>query len=153
MSKNNTNNEIEKKLASAVKAETPDILDDLLEEIDNGQSTSVKKHTAPEKVTVRKKTHGLHGRKPWFTALAGIAAVMILFTGIRTVMNIQNEVFAVVGLDVNPGIELKVNQKERIVSAKAINDEGREILDGMDLKGSDVNVACNAMIGSMLTRG
>ena len=153
MSKDNMNNEIEKKIAAAVKAETPDILDDLLEEIDNGQSTSVKEHPAPEKVTVKKQTRGMHGRKPWFTALAGIAAVMILFTGIRTMMNIQNEAFAVVGLDVNPGIELKVNQKERVVSAKAINDEGREILDGMDLKGSDVNVACNAMIGSMLTRG
>ena len=153
MSKDNMNNEIEKKIANAVKAETPDILDDLFEEIDSGNSASVKEHPAPEKVTVKKQARGMHGRKPWFTALAGIAAVMILFTGIRTMMNIQNEAFAVVGLDVNPGIELKVNQKERVVSAEAINDEGREILDGMDLKGSDVNVACNAMIGSMLTKG
>ena len=96
MSKDNMNNEIEKKIAAAVKAETPDILDDLLEEIDNGNSTSVKEHPAPEKVTVKKQVRGTHGRKPWFTVLAGIAAVMILFTGIRTMMNIQNEAFAVI---------------------------------------------------------
>jgi uncharacterized membrane protein YkoI len=34
-----------------------------------------------------------------------------------------------------------------------VNGDGEAILSEMDLKGSDINVACNAIVGSMLTKG
>ena len=45
------------------------------------------------------------------------------------------------------------NGKEKVVEATAVNEDGKAILDDMDLKGSDVKTACNAIVGSMLTKG
>ena len=61
--------------------------------------------------------------------------------------------FAVVGLDVNPGIELSLSSNEKVKAATAVNAEGEEILREMDLKGTDINTACNAIVGSMFTKG
>ena len=85
--------------------------------------------------------------------MAALAAVLLLFVGARSVFRGQNETFAVVGLDVNPSVELSVNRSDRVIAVNALNNEGSELVSEMDLKGSDINVACNALIGSMLTHG
>ena len=64
-----------------------------------------------------------------------------------------NAVASVVSLDVNPSIELQVNQKERVLSARPLNEDAQVILDGMDLKGTSLNVAVNAIVGSLLQNG
>lgn len=60
---------------------------------------------------------------------------------------------SIIGIDVNPSVELSINQKSRILSAEALNEDAKEILSDMDLKGVDLNVAVNAVIGSMVTHG
>ena len=60
---------------------------------------------------------------------------------------------ATVSLDVNPSVELQVNQKERVLTVKALNEDGRIIVGDMDLSGSSLDVAVNALIGSMLQNG
>ena len=45
------------------------------------------------------------------------------------------------------------NRSEEVVKANALNDDANVILDGMDLKGVDLDVAVNAIIGSMLKNG
>ena len=54
---------------------------------------------------------------------------------------------------VNPSIELSINGKEKVVEARAVNEDGEAILSDMDLRGSDVKAACNAIVGSMLMKG
>ena len=56
-------------------------------------------------------------------------------------------------LDVNPSIQLEVNKNEKVLSATPMNDDGAEILDGMDLKGTQADVAMYAIIGSLLQHG
>lgn len=58
-----------------------------------------------------------------------------------------------VSLDVNPSIQLQVNSKERVLAADALNDDAQVILEGMDLKGTQLNVAVNAIVGSLLQHG
>ena len=50
-------------------------------------------------------------------------------------------------------IKLSVDEAHKIIDAKALNDDGNIILDEMDLKGVDINTACNALAGSMLKHG
>ena len=156
--------DIDEHIAKAIKSETPDMLDDLLNEIDAADtaeaaeivSAAAKSASAAAKpVNVRAASSNKKSlkRNTWIKALAGVAAVFVLFVGIRAMMAKQMEAFAVIGLDVNPGIELAINQDERVIGATAINDEAKEILSDMKLDGSDINVACNAIVGSMLTHG
>ncbi len=60
---------------------------------------------------------------------------------------------SIVILDVNPSIALTVNEDEKVVSAEGLNEDGRTILNGMDLSDIDIAVAVNAVIGSMLQKG
>ncbi|MBS4785893.1 MAG: PepSY domain-containing protein [Clostridiales bacterium] len=59
----------------------------------------------------------------------------------------------VVEMDVNPSIELRVNNAEKVIKAYPLNEDGKEILDDMKLTGIDVDIAANAIIGSMLKNG
>ena len=147
------NNEIEKRLASALNAAAPDMLDELMAELDLNEK--------PEQSMREKLAYGEQDRykkafvrSKTFRALVSCAAAFILMIGGFTVWKNANEkVLAVIDLDVNPSIELSINGKEKVVGATAINEDGKAILDGMDLKGSDVKTACNAIVGSMLTKG
>jgi uncharacterized membrane protein YkoI len=40
-----------------------------------------------------------------------------------------------------------------VLEALALNEDAKSVLDGMDLKGSDLNVAVNAIIGAMVRNG
>ena len=56
-------------------------------------------------------------------------------------------------IDVNPSIELSINRRERVLEARALNTEAANIIQDMDLEGVDLNVAVNAVVGSMVTHG
>ena len=147
------NNEIEKRLASALNAAAPDMLDDLMAELDltEGPEPSMREKLAEDgqdrykKAAVRSRT--------FRTLISCAAALIIMVGGVTVWKNINNKVFAVVDIDVNPSIELSINGKEKVVDARAVNADGEAILADMDLRGSEVNAACNAIVGSMLTKG
>ena len=67
--------------------------------------------------------------------------------------NNNMKVASTIGIDVNPSITVTVNKKEKVLDVTANNDDARIILEGMDLAGSDINVAINALIGSMVKNG
>ena len=142
-----------KRLASALNSAAPDMLDELMAELDLNEKPepSMREKLADgeqdryKKAVVRSRT---------FRTLMSCAAAFILLVGGVTVWNnINAKVLAVVDIDVNPSIELSINGKEKVVEATAVNEDGKAILDDMDLKGSDVKTACNAIVGSMLTKG
>ncbi len=99
---------------------------------------------------------GTHTRKtkPAFKIAAYVAAVMACFVAVfvsRT--QLKPQVDAIVYLDVNPSVSLEVSKDEKVLRAEAHNADGEKILGGMKLKGSDIDVAVNALIGSMFKQG
>ncbi len=60
---------------------------------------------------------------------------------------------ATIYLDVNPSVTLDINRIGKVVSTSADNEDGVVILDNMDLRGTDVDVAMNALLGSMVKHG
>ena len=58
-----------------------------------------------------------------------------------------------VSLDVHPSVEILANAAEKVVEVRAQNRDGEEILRNMDLKGTSLEVAVNAVIGSMVRQG
>ncbi len=95
-------------------------------------------------------------RKPMWQRLGAIAAAFALV--LASVLLIGSliggtGISATVALDVNPSIELDIDKKEKVIEAEALNADARAVLEGMDLRGVDLNVAVNAIIGSMLQHG
>ena len=69
-------------------------------------------------------------------------------------MHYQNtRVDSVIGLDVNPSIEISVNRKDKILETEALNEDAVTVLADMDLEGVDLNIGVNAIIGSMVRCG
>lgn len=136
-----TERDIELKLKTAVEACTPDVLDKVLAGC-NEQNTG--------------NVVSFHKRKTPLRKLVAIAAAFAVVAGIGVFgffNQTSNRVVSTVAFDVNPSIELKLNKKEEIVSANALNEDGKKILDGMNLKGVDARTATNAIVGSLLKNG
>lgn len=60
---------------------------------------------------------------------------------------------SVVNIDVNPGIEISTNKNDMVLNVTAINSDAEKVLDGMNLKNTDLKIAVNAIIGSMAKNG
>ncbi|PWM99867.1 MAG: cell wall protein [Massilioclostridium sp.] len=89
----------------------------------------------------------------WVSVAAAVVCVGIIST-FGAVYYTQNiSVDSEIILDVNPSIEMSINAKEKVVDVTAQNEDAVAILDGMDLKGTDLNVAVNALLGSLVKHG
>ena len=135
---------INEMLKSAVSNAAPDVLDNVLHACDYEKGKVIYME--------KKKNRS-------FAGFAAVAAVFVLLiAGIFIAKNngfgiTNNSLAAVVSLDVNPSIELKVDNDEDVISVNGLNDDGKKVLEGMDLEDTDLEVAVNAIIGSMLKHG
>ena len=62
-------------------------------------------------------------------------------------------VASVISLDVNPSFELRISSSEKVLSCAALNADAQAVLGDMDLKGTQLDVAVNAIIGSLVQNG
>ena len=131
--------EIKAMVKKAYSAATPDVLESVL--------SDCKKLKG--RVTPMKKKNYLK------SIIAAAAAVVFVLAGVIGFGTYQkaNKVVSTVALDVNPGIEITVNAKEKVLNVKAMNDDAKKVIGDMNFKGSDLDVAVNALIGSMLRCG
>ena len=93
-------------------------------------------------------------RKSKFFVTGGFGlafAVILFFVGLIYFKN-DNSV-AVIGIDVNPSLELSINSKNKVIGVNTNNEDGKKVLGDMNLKGSNVDVAVNAIFGSMVKNG
>lgn len=138
-----TEREINQKLRQAYSHAAPDHLDAVLFDCRDEQKGNVVKMT-----TTKNKT--------WTTKLIAAAACLCLLVGGAIGLQsyrVNHTVDAVVSLDVNPSVEIQVNKKDRVMAVNPLNEDGRTIVGEMDFSGSSLEVAVNALIGSMLQNG
>lgn len=138
-----TEHELNTKIRQAFSHAAPDVLEAVLSDCEE-QRGSVIVMTENQK------------KNPWTRRFAGIAACLILLLGgafgLQT-YQINSAVDSTVSIDVNPSVEIQVNRKERVLKIVPLNEDGKTIVGDMDFSGSDLKVAVNALIGSMLQNG
>lgn len=132
--------ELEQHLASAVHTLTPEVWSRL--DLDTPQQF----YAIP-----LSRSKSVRRRRLFRTAAAACLCAAVLGSGLRAYVNQRVE--SVIGLDVNPSIELSVNRKERVLRANPLNEDAERILDEMNLKGVDLDIAVNALVGSMVRNG
>ena len=138
-----TNEQMERHLASAVEKTAPDDVNGVLSRCEERKGTVIP-------MTTKKTT-----KRRWTSLIAACLAVMLLGGGLFYQQ--VNAVASVVSLDVNPSIELKVNRSERVLVCTPLNEDAKAILadmgSGADLKGAKLDVAVNAIVGSLVRNG
>ena len=139
-----TNEKMEQRLASAVEKTAPDDVSGVLSRCETRKGTVIN---MPIMKTAKRK---------WTILVAACLAVVLLAGG-GVLYQQANAVASVVSLDVNPSIELKVNSSEKVLICTPLNDDAKAILadmgEGADLKGAKLDVAVNAIVGSLVRNG
>ena len=139
-----TNEKMEQRLTTALEKTAPDDVSGVLSRCEVRKGTMIN-------MTTRKPV-----RKRWPALVAACLAVMLLGGGGLFYQQV-NAVASVVSLDVNPSIELKVSRSEKVLACAPLNDDAKTILadmgDGADLKGAKLDVAVNAIVGSLVRNG
>ena len=137
------NQELEARLRTALEHAAPNDLQGVLSRCQQQKGTVIYM-----KENARRRSPALR----W--AVAACLALFLIAGGFGIGYQVQNlSVASVVSLDVNPCVELKVNAKSRVLEANAVNEDGQIILQDMDLKNTDLNVAVNALVGALLRNG
>ena len=139
-----TNEKMEQRLAAALEKTAPDDVNGVLSRCEERKGTVIP-------MTTKKTT-----KRRWTSLIAACLAVMLLGGG-GVFYQRANAVASVVSLDVNPSIELKVNRSEKVLSCTPLNEDAKAILadmsNGADLKGAKLDVAVNAIVGSLVRNG
>ena len=139
-----TNEKMEQRLASALEKTAPDDMSGVLSRCEARKGTVIP-------MTTKKTT-----KKRWTTLAAACLAVMLLGGG-GIFYQQAHAVASVVSLDVNPSIELKVSKSEKVLVCTPLNEDAKAILadmgGGADLKGAKLDVAVNAIVGSLVRNG
>ena len=139
-----TNEKMEQRLASALEKTAPDDVRGVLSRCE------VRKGT----VSSMKANHTI--KKKWATLVAACLAVILLGGG-GVLYQQANAAASVVSLDVNPSIELRVSRSEKVLVCAPLNEDAKAILadmgGGADLKGAKLDVAVNAIVGSLVRNG
>ncbi len=139
-----TNEKMEQRLSAALEKTAPDDMSGVLSRCEARKGTVIPMTT--------KKT----ANRKWTTLVAACLAVMLLCGG-GIFYQQAHAVASVVSLDVNPSIELKVSRNEKVLVCTPLNEDAKAILadmsNGADLKGAKLDVAVNAIVGSLVRNG
>ncbi len=137
------NKEVKEKINTAISNSVPDVLDDIIIKCEKkrGFKKNMKQKENNKSNIFNPKAFGV-------LATAVVCVFAVFGFGLYNKSGVST-----IDFDVNPSIEIKTNRKEQVVDFKALNDDGKKILDDMELENVDLDVAVNAIIGSMLKQG
>ena len=139
-----TNEQMERQLAKALAKTAPDDVNGVLSRCDERKGTVIP-------MTTKKTT-----KRRW-TTLAAACLALVLLGGGGMLYQQAHAVASVVSLDVNPSIELKVSRNAKVLSCTPLNEDAQAVLadmsGGADLKGAKLDVAVNAIVGSLVRNG
>lgn len=141
---------MEKELQEAVQNLIPtDLFTRITAELDSKEEGAKMEKVLVSRIENKRTSLGLK------TVLQLVAACVALILVVGGIFYYRGNLMvdSLVDLDVNPGIELLTNQKNRVLEAYATNGDGDKVLSGMDLKNVDLQVALNAIVGSMVQQG
>lgn len=139
--------QIELHLKSAVGTLTPNVLDRI--DLSTPQDVVPRQEPAqPSNIVAwNRRMRGL------VMACAACLCVVVMGGGAFHYQYQNRRIESVIGIDVNPSVELSINRKDKVLHAEPLNAEAQEVMAEMNLEGVDLNVAVNAVIGAMVTHG
>lgn len=133
--------EIEERIGRAVDQTTPHVW----EELSSRPVTPMQEMDWATRQEAPARRRSLR----WVPVLACLLLTVCLAAGWYSFMAADS----IVDIDVNPSIELTANRRDRVIRVRALNRDAERILEDMDLRRTDLNVAVNAIVGSMVQKG
>ena len=135
------NNEFENKIASALEQIVPD---DAYDKISDYISASDKKRTV---VSMTKK------KKSYIFALPLTACLMLVLVLGAFIYDNNFAVETVVGLDVNPSVEISLSKNTKVLNIAALNKDADELLSEVELSNGNLNEVIGELVEAFSEEG
>lgn len=135
--------EIENRLKQELESSVPDVYENIRKK--------AGEQKLPENVVPLRKPE--RKNKTVRKLLSAAAVLIVVITGIFAYLSSANASTFHVEIDVNPGVILEINKNKKVTDVITLNEDGKTVLDGMDLKGSNLDVAINALMFSIIKNG
>ena len=134
--------ELLKKINISFEKATPDVLDSILIDCRSEKGRII---TMEEKNSFSKFTKGI-------VVAACLALILVGIGGIHFYQE-NFTVATTVTIDVNPSLEIKVNEQEKVLEVIPLNEDAVDVIGEMNFNGSSIDITVNALVGSMFSKG
>ena len=141
------NRSFEKKINNSIFKKAPDVLPEILEKCGEKRGFSMNENN--EKVISIKKSYSYFPRVAIACALVVVIGAMSLV--VTNFANVSGK--TIISIDVNPSIELCVDNNDTVIDSTAVNDDGEEILEDVEIENVDVDTAIDQVIDEMVEEG
>jgi hypothetical protein len=81
-----------------------------------------------------------------------VVGIMFVLTGVGGVY-VYAKPYIYVSLDVNPSVEYSVNVFDRVIEANAVNEDGQDIIDNIDVKNETIDEAIKDTVSEITEQG
>lgn len=85
-------------------------------------------------------------------AIIGVGSLLFLHQE-GSVPPVVERVDTLVDIDVNPGIELSVGRQDKIVAVEAVNEDGRQVLESLELEQQPLSEVVEILFREMVEQG
>lgn len=151
--------DLKNKITEAFESETPDLREKILTSCEKeAQLPATAPATQVREMPVRRPNYNMIFKRVVVCAIC----LMLFISGMSIGLFISNgdgdtitptDAETFVYLDVNPSIELQMDNENKVVECLAANEDAQAILAGLKLEGVDMNTALTAIVGSMYVNG
>lgn len=135
-------NKIEEKLSRAIENAPSIPVEDL-------KKVQVQKMEEHDDMTRQQEIKLTPKRKRFALAAAGVCMCFLLIL----ILPLNQRTSAIIDVDINPSIELALNNKNEVIRMEAINRDGENILKHLDYKHQDVEEVVFHMLDEMIRQG
>ncbi len=142
----------EERLKDTMERQVPDSFDAILSRCNTERiGTTMEKKITKRNTSLLKKVTAIAAAVA-LVLTAGIIAYNANWFGGKDIKP-ANAVEAVIAFDVNPSLEIEIDKNENVIKVNCINDDAKKVVGDMKLENIQLNVAVNAIVGSMLKNG
>lgn len=142
---------IKNEIISAFKQETPNLKNEIIEKCE--QQTQLTPEVIMETPVANHKIRLIKRSVFAFSLVLLFAIGLITGYFITRPNNPIIKAEAYVYLDVNPSIEIALDENNVVIKCVALNEEAFLVTDGLNFEGVELNTALNALISSMYLKG
>lgn len=151
--------DLKNRITEAFESETPDLRAKILASCEKEEQLPA---TAPAAQVIETPARRPNYNMIFKRVAACAICLMLFISGLSIGLFIPNgdggkvtptDAETFVYLDVNPSIELRMDNENKVVECLAANEDAETILAGLKLEGVDMNTALTAIVGSMYVNG
>ncbi|MBQ3572680.1 MAG: hypothetical protein IJA15_07625 [Clostridia bacterium] len=143
------NKHIKDKVKSAFSAETPDVLDKVVNACENQEQL----------LSSQDLFESLPAKKFNFKRLILVCSFILLFgIGIFTGINLAGipkpaAIETVIYIDTLASVEISVDKNDKVIDCKPLNQNAQTVVEGINFSGMEVNATVNVILSSMHVKG